>query len=453
MTLAALHPSHWLIATSGALVLPDTAATTATEEQMHGEILLWQGRFRAVFVSLVGFSAVTLKWFGVVSSESLFAARYGVKPVLGAAVLLVVTYLLFQKVVGWRIRRTGRASNRIVVSTIASDIITLFVGVALVTPPAHFERALVVSIFTVQITQIFFGWSATLWNLALIAAGYTLIIALAADAGAPIVPAEELWTLALYGIGVLLYVALSGHVGARMRSLVQIFTRAQDGDFSVRYDEKADQMPDPVTVIGRAYNRMRSHLETIVLTDSLSGCLNRRGLSQLSEREVSRAMRGKKSIAVLAIDVDHFKQINDDFGHLTGDEVIREVGALLRETSRDVDVVARIGGEEFAILTPDASEEGAMKLAERVLQAFRGHQFRSLPPERRITASVGVATAPALDDAIATTLLARADEALYTAKRTGRNRSALWHAGMRAFTNMYTGEQRAVEARKQIPNR
>ena len=419
---------------------------------MHGEILLWQGRFRAVFVPLMGLSAVTLKWFGVVSGESLLAARYGVRPVLGAAVVLVAAYMGFQKLVAWRIRRTGRASNRIVVSTIASDIITLFVGVALVTPPMHFERALVVSIFTVQITQIFFGWSATLWNLALVAIGYALIIAVAVDANALINPAEELWTLALYAIGVLLYVALSGHVGARMRSLVHIFTRAQDGDFSARYDEKADQMPDPVTVIGRAYNRMRTHLETIVLTDPLSGCLNRRGLSQLSEREVSRAMRGKKSIAMLAIDVDHFKNINDDFGHLTGDEVIREVGALLRETSREVDIVARIGGEEFAILTPDASDEGAMKLAERVMEAFRGHQFRSLPPERRITVSVGVSAAPALDDTIATTLLARADEALYTAKRTGRNRAALWHAGMRAFANMNTGEQRAVEARKQIPN-
>lgn len=418
---------------------------------MHGEILLWQGRFRSVFVPLLGLSAITLKWFGVLASDSIFAVRFGARPVLYAAVVLVIAYLLFQRLVRWRIQQTGRASNDLVVSTLAVDIGTLFMGVALVTPPVHYERALVISIFTVQITQIFFGWSATLWNLVLITVGYVVIVALAADAGAPIVPAEELWTLALFAIGVLLYVALSGHVGARMRSLVQIFTRAQGGDFSAQYDEKADQMPDAVTVIGRAYNRMRTHLEAIVLTDPLSGCLNRRGLRQLSEREVSRAIRGKKSIAMLAIDVDHFKSINDDFGHLTGDEVIREVGALLRETSREVDVVARIGGEEFTILVPDATEEGAMKLAERVLQAFRAYQFRSLPPDRRITASVGVATAPALDDVIATTLLARADEALYTAKRTGRNRSALWHAGMRAFEGSVTGEQRAVEAKKKFP--
>ncbi len=408
---------------------------------MHAEILLWLGRYRAIFVPLIGLSAVTLKWFGVVSAESILVGRFGMRRLLLATTVLIVAYVLFQRLVGWQVRRAGVASHAVVVSAIASDIIALFVGVALLTPPEHYDRALIISIFTVQITQIFFGWTATIWNLVLIAGGYTTLVAFAADAGAPIVPGEELWTLALYGIGVLLYVALSGHVGSRMRSLVAIFHRAQEGDFSGRYDEHADQMPDPVTVIGREYNRLRAHLEAIVLTDPLSGCFNRRGLNQLAEREVSRAVRGKKQIAVLALDVDHFKTINDDYGHLTGDEVIREVGALLRETARDVDVVARIGGEEFTILAPDSNEEGAMRFAERVLEAFRAHRFRSLPPDRRITVSVGVSSAPAHDDMIAKTLLARADEALYTAKRTGRDRSVLWHAGMRAFEASVTGGQ------------
>jgi diguanylate cyclase (GGDEF)-like protein len=312
-------------------------------------------------------------------------------------------------------------------------MIALFVAVALVTPPEHYDRALIVAVFTVQLTQIFFGWSVTLANLLFVAIGYTTLVALAADAGRLESPPEELWTLALFAIGVVVYVGLQGHVAQRMRSLVQVFTKAQEGDFSARYDEGADQMPDAVTVIGRAYNKMRAHLEAIVLTDPLSGCFNRRGLNQLAEREVSRAIRAKKNIAVLAIDVDHFKHVNDEFGHLTGDEVIREVGALLRETAREIDVVARIGGEEFTILAPDSNDEGALILAERVMQAFRGHQFRSLPPDRRITTSVGVAAAPARDDEVAKTLLARADEALYVAKRNGRDRAVVWHAGMRAF--------------------
>jgi diguanylate cyclase (GGDEF)-like protein len=309
----------------------------------------------------------------------------------------------------------------------------LFAVAALVTPAEHYDRALLISIFTVQLTQIFFGWTATLVNLFLIGVGYTSLIALGADSGAITSPAEELWTLALYGIGVVVYLGLQGQVTSRMNALVQIFSKAQEGDFSARYEEPPDAMPDPVSIIGRAYNRMRSHLETIVLTDPLSGCFNRRGLNQLAEREVARAIRQKKEIAVLAIDVDHFKRINDEFGHLTGDEVIREVGFLLRETAREADIVARFGGEEFTILAPESGDEGALILAERVMDAFRNHKFRSLPPHMKITTSVGVAADLARDDEIAKTLLARADEALYVAKRNGRDCAVLWHAGMRAF--------------------
>lgn len=378
----------------------------------------------------------------MISSDSEFVARIGLRPVLLWVLALIVAYLLLHRVLVWHLRRAGRASRGLAVAAIASDMVSLFTAVALMTPPEHYDRALIVSIFTVQLTQLFFGWTVTVANLLFVGIGYTGLIALAADAGAATSPPEELWTLALYAIGVLVYVGLQGHVAQRMRSLVQVFTKAQDGDFSARYDEGADQMPDPVTVIGRAYNKMRSHLETIVLTDPLSGCFNRRGLNQLAEREVSRAVRAKKNIAVLAIDVDHFKHINDEYGHLTGDEVIREVGALLRETARDVDVVARIGGEEFTILAPDSNDEGALILAERVMQAFRQHQFRSLPPERRITTSVGVAAAPARDDEVAKTLLARADEALYVAKRNGRDRAVVWHAGMRAFDGAAHGRAR-----------
>lgn len=402
---------------------------------MNAEVLLWQGRYRTVFSSLVGFSMVTLKWFGVTSSDSIFVGRFGLRVVLLLVLGLVVTYVVAHRALLWHLRRSGRATTHLAIAAIASDMIVVFSISALVTPPEHFERALIVSVFSVQLTQIFFGWTATIANLVMIVIGYTTLVAVAADAGARIVPSEELWTLALYVIGVLIYMGLQGQLAPRMHHLIQVFGKAQEGDFSARYDERADQMPDPVTMIGRAYNRMRVHLETIVLTDPLSGCFNRRGLNQLAEREVSRAIRGKKHIAVLAIDVDHFKTVNDDYGHLTGDEVIREVGQLLRDTAREIDVVSRIGGEEFAILAPDSDDEGALILADRVLQAFRSHRFRSLPPDRRLTTSVGVAAAPARDDEVAKTLLARADEALYVAKRDGRDRCVTWHAGMRAFND------------------
>jgi diguanylate cyclase (GGDEF)-like protein len=407
-------------------------ATTATEEN-QAEVLLWQARYRAIFVPLIGFSTVTLKWFGVISSESLLISRYSPREILAAVVALIAAYLLGHRLLIAYLRKSKRASTGVVIGAIASDMIVLFAGVGLMTPPEHFNRALIVSIFTVQFTQIFFGWTATLVNLALIGAGYTALVAFAADAGRLLFPTEELWTLALYGIGALLYVALQGHVAARMNRLVEIFSKAQEGDFSARFEEADERLPDPVSVIGRAYNQMRERLQAIVLTDPLSGCYNRRGLNQLAEREVARAIRQKKELSVLAIDLDHFKRINDDFGHLTGDEVIREVGDLLRRTAREADVVARFGGEEFTILAPETNEEGALILADRVMEAFRTNKFRSLPPDARITASIGIAAEFARDDEVAKTLLARADEALYVAKRNGRDRSVVWHAGMRAF--------------------
>jgi len=412
-------------------LIPSLAA--AANEENQAEVLLWQARYRAIFVPLIGFSTVTLKWFGVISSESLLIASYSPREILVAVLALIAAYLLGHRLLVAYLRKTKRASTGVVIGAIASDMIVLFAGVAMMTPPEHFNRALIVSIFTVQFTQIFFGWTVTLVNLVLIGAGYTALVAIAADAGRLMFPTEELWTLALYGIGALLYVALQGHVAARMNRLVTIFSKAQEGDFSARFEEADERLPDPVSVIGRAYNQMRERLQAIVLTDPLSGCFNRRGLNQLAEREVARAIRQKKELSVLAIDLDHFKRVNDDYGHLTGDEVIREVGDLLRRTAREADVVARFGGEEFTILAPETNEEGALILADRVMEAFRTNKFRSLPPDARITTSIGIAAEFARDDEVAKTLLARADEALYVAKRNGRDRSVVWHAGMRAF--------------------
>jgi diguanylate cyclase (GGDEF)-like protein len=407
-------------------------ATLANEEN-QADVLLWQARFRAVFVPLIGFATVTLKWFGVISSESLLIARYSPRELLAAVVLMILAYLLGHRLLVAYLKKSKRASTRMVIAAVASDMILLFVGVGLMTPPEHFNRALIIAIFSVQFTQVFFGWTVTLVNLVLIGAGYTTLIALATDAGRLMFPTEELWTLVLYIIGALIYITLQGHIAARMNRLVEIFSKAQEGDFSGRFEEGDEKLPDPMSVIGRAYNHMRERLQAIVLTDPLSGCFNRRGLNQLAEREVARAIRQKKEMAVLAIDLDHFKRVNDEFGHLTGDEVIREVGDLLRRTAREADVVARFGGEEFTILAPETNEEGALILADRVMDAFRTNKFRSLPPDSRITTSIGVAAEFARDDEVAKTLLARADEALYVAKRNGRDQAVVWHAGMRAF--------------------
>jgi diguanylate cyclase (GGDEF)-like protein len=412
---------------------PAPQAVPASGGLSNAEILQWQGKFRRVFVLLIGFGSISLKWAGVIDSDSVVARSIGAHQALLLCAGLIVAYLVFvQVMMSVLARRPGVGHDAVIVAVVA-DMALLFGAVYVVTPPSEYSRALIVAMFPVQFTQLYFGQRATIYNLACVAAFYTMLLLAAADHGMLAGLAERFWDLSLFLVGALLFVLLQGHISTRLQRIMYVFERAQEGDFSLHYDEALDKMPDAITVVGRAYNRMRGHLETIVLTDSLSGCFNRRGFDQLVSREVSRAVRGSHPLSVLALDVDHFKRINDEYGHLTGDEVLREMGLLLRETARLGDVVARYGGEEFEILAPGTNHEGAVILAERIQQAFRTRPFAAVGVEGAVTISIGIASDIARNYRVASVLIARADEALYVAKRNGRDRTELWHPGMRAF--------------------
>lgn len=418
-----------------------TTAATTGGELSNAEILLWQGKFRRTFVLLVGVGTTALKWAGVISSDSVVAKGIGAHSALLIGLGMIALYLAVNQLLMSIVRKRNQAGDSTIAAAVIADMTLLFGIMYVITPPSEYPRGLIVSIFTVQITQLYYGARATMYNLACVALFYTLLVIVAEQAGALSAPAEHFWDLALFMIGGGLFAWLQGQMQKRLSRIIAIFGRAQEGDFSLEYDESNDKMPDSITVVGRAYNRMRVQLEKIVLTDSLSGCYNRRGFDQLVTREVSRAVRGGHPIAVLALDVDHFKRVNDEFGHLTGDEVLREMGSLLRDTARLGDVVARIGGEEFEILAPDTNVEGAQILADRIHHAFATRVFSSVGGQRKITISIGIASEAARNDQIAGTLMARADEALYVAKRNGRNRTEVWHAAMRAFDGTTPGRR------------
>jgi two-component system cell cycle response regulator len=168
----------------------------------------------------------------------------------------------------------------------------------------------------------------------------------------------------------------------------------------------------------------------MVLTDPLTGCLNRRGFDQALARETARSSRSGSSLALLALDLDHFKLINDTHGHLAGDEVLRATGMLLNQTCRAGDVVARTGGEEFAVLLPDTDAAGAFQFAARLCEIVRAHPFPPAQPGGdaiRVTTSIGVAAgAPEQRGDFGALFSARADVALYVAKRSGRDRARAW---------------------------
>lgn len=419
-------------------------AVPASGDQSTSEILQWQGKFRRAFVLLVGFGTISLKWTGVINSDSVVARSIGAHSALLLCTGIVAVYIAFVQVMTTVLVRRGFAGSNAVILSVVADMALLFGAVYVVTPPPEYTRALIIAIFPVQFTQVYFGRRATIYSLVCVAVFYTAILLAASDEGMLPGLAERFWDLALFMVGATLFVLLQGNIALRMHRIVRIFEKAQDGDFSLEYEETHDRMPDAMTLVGRAYNRMRGRLETIVLTDPLSGCFNRRGFEQLVTREVSRAVRGGHPLSMLALDVDHFKRINDEYGHLTGDEVLREMGLLLRETARLGDVVARYGGEEFEILAPDTSHEGALILAERIQHAFHKRPFAAVGVERAVTISIGIASDIARNDRIAAVLIARADEALYVAKRNGRDRTELWHPGMRAFDGSLPG-RRSIE--------
>jgi two-component system cell cycle response regulator len=163
-------------------------------------------------------------------------------------------------------------------------------------------------------------------------------------------------------------------------------------------------------------------LEALARTDPLTQLLNRRALLTQLGTEVERVRRYNAPLSILMIDVDSFKEVNDTFGHLAGDQVLIEVALLLARTARSVDAVARYGGDEFVIAVPETSQAGAIAFAERLRDKIQAHPFdigKGQP--LRLTVSIGVADFPEPRVETAEDLLDCADRALYRAKAGGRN--------------------------------
>jgi diguanylate cyclase (GGDEF)-like protein len=168
----------------------------------------------------------------------------------------------------------------------------------------------------------------------------------------------------------------------------------------------------------------RSAATMMSRSDPLTGLANRRAFDGFLAEAFNLARRHGRALALLLIDIDHFKQYNDTYGHPAGDEVLKNVAATFGSVARETDLVARIGGEEFAIVLPETSGAGARALAERIRA-----QVAALELRRRVTVSIGVAS---LSNAIPTpaALVKEGDAALYTAKRRGRNQVALSAAAL-----------------------
>ena len=398
-------------------------------QQTTGEILLWQSRLRMLFAIGIAFFSILPRAFGVMPGDWRLV------------LLILPAYLVIIGAIAVVIRRRKKAGPMAIAATIIADLLMIFGTSALVTEPAYYERTLFLSLCSIQLSQFYFGRGAALLGVGGASICYLTLTAVAKNAGVPLIWQEEMWALGSFILASAAFMIVHGNFKERLTRIAQLFERAESGDFSVAFTETRSY-PDAIAVLGGSYNRVRLQLAEMVLTDPLSGCLNRRGFDQQLDREIARGSRSGRPIALLAIDIDHFKVINDSYGHDAGDIVIREIGELLRDTARAGDVVARMGGEEFMVLAPDTDENGASQLADRMCNAFRNQAFTGPGEALHITASIGVVTEGATTEHVAGDLRGRADQALYTAKQRGRNQVCVWTRGMTPFRPSPVGPMR-----------
>ncbi|ADH84940.1 GGDEF domain-containing protein [Desulfurivibrio alkaliphilus] len=230
------------------------------------------------------------------------------------------------------------------------------------------------------------------------------------------------------GILVLVIYTLHGMIRSLDHLLAEIGQIGAEEDFGRRLPVAAGH---EIGIIARHFNKLLEVVERLLRekdqlagTDQLTGLNNRRRFKELLDQELIRYRRIPKPLSLLIFDIDHFKRVNDTYGHETGDLVLKEMAQLLQATVRRTDTPARWGGEEFLVLLPATTAEAAMALAEKLRQAIEEHDF---PRVGRVTASFGVA---AFHDGEQeeSALLRRVDKALYQAKRQGRNRVVNWAA-------------------------
>jgi len=157
----------------------------------------------------------------------------------------------------------------------------------------------------------------------------------------------------------------------------------------------------------------------------LTGIYVRRHFLERYAEDFARSKRHNLKLSVLMIDLDHFKQCNDAYGHLVGDIVLKEIAKIMKDFVRQVDLIGRYGGEEFVLALPDTDRNSAIAVAERIRQEVERHKFKAYDETIAMTISAGVATYPDNGDDVQV-LIDKADQALYRAKEEGRNRVVSW---------------------------
>jgi diguanylate cyclase (GGDEF)-like protein len=380
-------------------------------ESLVRDALLWQR-----WVRYAGLLAVVVL--------ALVLGERANRDMLMPVALVALVYVLCVAVTGEQVRRAITVHRSMPALLVTADVLALASLIWLTGSPAVAARLLVGALLVVQLAVFYFGRTLGIYAAVISGLAYIFVARVLPPQAAGPAPAlrDVMFTVGLFALVCAVLISAYGSFRERMNRLRLFCKLVEDGDLHPLLDLGVDKRPDDLTLLAQSFDAMRERLSEQIGTDPLTGCLNRRALETRLRAELRQAKRRANTLAILAIDLDHFKEINDTHGHPFGDLVLTDLAGIMRMTARDTDAVARLGGDEFIVVLPDTGWEGALIFAERMRRRVDEHTFASPKASMRLTISVGVALARGTDAISAAQLLQEADQSLYKAKSAGRNR-------------------------------
>lgn len=388
-------------------------ALLSEQAKLRGEVLLWQRWVR--YLAL-----------GAMILLSLVFGGSGMQGALVPIGILSIAYVGVVLSTSWILQHNpgGQALSWFPSLLLATDIITLAGFVYLTSPPYQSYRILLFGFLSMQLGVFYFGRRHGSLAAALTVVVYVIVTALVPPfvAGAHPTWLSIGFSVTLFALISTVLVYTFGSFRERMDALRMYCKVVERGEVASLPQLGSERWPDELTLLARSFQSMHARLAEQIGSDPLTGCMNRRSIESKLRADLRHARRRGSTVAVAAIDLDNFKEINDSKGHPVGDVVLQQVAGIMKQTARDTDCVARFGGDEFVIVLPDTGWQGALTFAERLRR--RVDEFTFGPPGTPVntTISIGVALGRGSDPISTDMLLKEADAALYKAKTAGRNR-------------------------------
>ncbi len=379
----------------------------------YREAILWQRWLRYLGVLL---ALLVSLLFGAAPRD------VALLPTLVASTAYIVTVL----VTSWVVKRSARGVLHPVLPALlaTADILVMGAFFYFASSSRSQHLMLLIGLLGVQLAVFYFGRLLGIYVTVLTAAVYVVIEALVPPfaVGPAASAAQVTLTTGVFVIVSALVTLVFGSFRERMNELRLFCKLVEDGELTAKLTSTRAPHPDDLTLLARSFEAMRDRLAEQIGTDALTGCVNRRALENRLRTDWRLAKRRGSHVAVVAIDLDNFKTINDSRGHPIGDLVLQQLAGIMKATARDTDTVARLGGDEFVVVLPDTGWEGAVAFAERVRHRVQDFAFGAEMSPVAATVSIGVALARGTDPISPEVLLHEADRSLYKAKAGGRNR-------------------------------